>query len=90
MGQVELEDGTVLQADIAIVGIGSTFYTDWLKDSALELTSNGSVIVDKVTYSRFNFFFLSEKLSFYYPNKLVQNYQKSEDLFSKCRTLSFV
>ncbi|XP_043268069.1 apoptosis-inducing factor 3 isoform X2 [Venturia canescens] len=47
LGQVELTNGVLLQADIAIVGIGSTFYTDWLKDSALELMPNGSVIVDK-------------------------------------------
>ena len=48
LAQVELLDGTVMQADIAIVGIGSTFCTEWLKDSALMLTDNGSVIVDRV------------------------------------------
>lgn len=47
IGSVELVDGTVLPADIAILGIGSTFYTDWLKQSPLDMLEDGSVIVDK-------------------------------------------
>ncbi|XP_053986033.1 apoptosis-inducing factor 3 isoform X2 [Hylaeus volcanicus] len=47
VGTVILTDGTVLPADIAIIGIGSTFYTDWIKDSSIEMLQDGSVIVNK-------------------------------------------
>lgn len=47
VSQVELTDGTVLPADIVILGIGSTFYTDWLKSSGIEMLENGAIVVDK-------------------------------------------
>ncbi|XP_078037924.1 apoptosis-inducing factor 3 isoform X3 [Augochlora pura] len=47
IGTVVLNNGTVLTADIAIIGIGSTFYTDWVKDSSIEMLENGSIKVDK-------------------------------------------
>ncbi|XP_011251245.1 apoptosis-inducing factor 3 isoform X2 [Camponotus floridanus] len=47
LGRVELTDGQILPADIVIVGIGSTFYTDWLKDSLVEMRNNGTIIVNK-------------------------------------------
>jgi len=48
LGKVELTDGQILPADIAIMGIGSTYYTDWMKDSCIEMTDSGSIVVDKV------------------------------------------
>ncbi|XP_011497542.1 PREDICTED: apoptosis-inducing factor 3 [Ceratosolen solmsi marchali] len=47
VGQVELQDGRILQADIVILGIGSTFYTNWLTDSNITLLQDGSIEVDK-------------------------------------------
>ncbi|XP_015176501.1 PREDICTED: apoptosis-inducing factor 3 isoform X2 [Polistes dominula] len=47
LGKVELSDGNILEADICIIGIGSTFYTDWLKKSTIKLLDNGAIIVDK-------------------------------------------
>lgn len=47
VGTVVLKDGTVLPADIVIIGLGSTFNTEWLKDSSVEMLENGSVPVDK-------------------------------------------
>ncbi|XP_076644310.1 apoptosis-inducing factor 3 isoform X2 [Halictus rubicundus] len=47
VGTVVLTDGTVLTADVAIIGIGSTFYTDWIKDSPIEMLEDGSIKVDK-------------------------------------------
>ncbi|XP_076230928.1 apoptosis-inducing factor 3 isoform X2 [Calliopsis andreniformis] len=47
VGTVILTDGTVLPADIVIVGIGSTFYTDWIKDSSIQMLPDGSINVDK-------------------------------------------
>ncbi|XP_044582298.1 apoptosis-inducing factor 3-like [Cotesia glomerata] len=46
LGTVELTDGTKLQADVAIVGIGSSPYTDWLKGSKV-LMQDGAVVVDE-------------------------------------------
>ncbi|XP_047538074.1 apoptosis-inducing factor 3 isoform X1 [Vanessa atalanta] len=43
---VELANGTTLPADMLILGVGSTFYTDFLKDSNIALESNGSVNVN--------------------------------------------
>lgn len=40
---VELTDGTVLQCDICIMGTGSSLYTDFLKDSGLNVNPDGSV-----------------------------------------------
>ncbi|XP_014608098.1 PREDICTED: apoptosis-inducing factor 3 isoform X1 [Polistes canadensis] len=47
LGKVELSDGNILEADICIIGIGSTFYTDWLKTSMIKMLDNGGIIVDK-------------------------------------------
>jgi len=40
---VELNDGEVLPADLCIMGIGTTYYTDFLKDSGINLNANGSI-----------------------------------------------
>lgn len=58
MGRVELTDGQILPADIVIVGIGSTFYTDWLKDSLVEMRNNGTIIVNEVQPSDNTLFYL--------------------------------
>lgn len=33
-----------------IIGIGSKLYTDWLKNSPIEMLQDGSIVVDKVNY----------------------------------------
>lgn len=43
---VELEDGTILNANILVLGVGSTLSTKFLKDSGIALKSDGSVEVD--------------------------------------------
>jgi apoptosis-inducing factor 3 len=43
---VELSNGTVLPADTLILGVGTTFYTDFLRDSGIELLPNGAVNVN--------------------------------------------
>lgn len=40
---VELNDGEVVEADLCIMGIGSSFYTDFLKGSGINMNSNGSI-----------------------------------------------
>ncbi|KAK0096154.1 hypothetical protein PV326_006299 [Microctonus aethiopoides] len=47
VGQVELADGTILPADIVIAGIGSVPYTDWLKETSLEIKDNGVIPVNE-------------------------------------------
>ncbi|XP_071641721.1 apoptosis-inducing factor 3 isoform X1 [Temnothorax longispinosus] len=47
VAKVELTDGQILPADIAIVGIGSTFYTDWLKESSVQMRDDGAIPVNK-------------------------------------------
>ncbi|KAJ8683216.1 hypothetical protein QAD02_019008 [Eretmocerus hayati] len=47
VGSVELNDGTTLPADILILGVGSTLYTEWLKGSCVNVLSNGSIEVDE-------------------------------------------
>ncbi|KPJ14799.1 Apoptosis-inducing factor 3 [Papilio machaon] len=42
---VELANGATLPADLLILGVGSTFYTDFLKDSGIAMRPNGAVIV---------------------------------------------
>ncbi|XP_044739507.1 apoptosis-inducing factor 3-like [Chrysoperla carnea] len=44
---VELNDGSELKADLCIVGIGSNLFTDFLKDSGIEIRSDGSIPVNK-------------------------------------------
>lgn len=43
---VELNSGEVLKADLAIIGIGSTLYTDFLKKSGVEVNTDGSITTD--------------------------------------------
>uniref|UniRef100_A0A8D8K0B3 Apoptosis-inducing factor 3 n=1 Tax=Culex pipiens TaxID=7175 RepID=A0A8D8K0B3_CULPI len=40
---VELMDGTIVKADICIMGVGSTLYTSFLENSGIELNQNGSI-----------------------------------------------
>lgn len=44
---VELNDGTVLKADICIMGVGSTLYTQFLKSSGLNINRDGSIDTNK-------------------------------------------
>lgn len=48
LAKIELTDGQILPADIAIVGIGSTFYTDWMKESSVQMRDDGTILVNKV------------------------------------------
>lgn len=48
LAKIELTDGQILPADIAIVGIGSTFYTDWMKESSVQMRNDGTILVNKV------------------------------------------
>lgn len=43
---VELANGTTLPADMLILGVGTTFYTEFLRDSGITLEPNGAVRVD--------------------------------------------
>ncbi|XP_049879304.1 apoptosis-inducing factor 3 [Pectinophora gossypiella] len=43
---VELANGTTLPADMLILGVGTTFYTDFLEDSGIALQPNGAVTVN--------------------------------------------
>ncbi|XP_012253886.2 apoptosis-inducing factor 3 isoform X2 [Athalia rosae] len=47
LNQVELKDGTYLECDMAILGIGCTFSTDWLKETQLQLRPDGTIATDK-------------------------------------------
>lgn len=40
---VELTDGTEIKCDICIMGTGSTLNTEFLKDSGIEINTNGSI-----------------------------------------------
>lgn len=43
----ELNDGTVLKADLVIMGVGSSCYTEFLKDTGIKLLEDGSVDVNE-------------------------------------------
>lgn len=43
---VELANGVTLPADILVLGVGTTFNTDFIKYSGIEMSKNGAVIVD--------------------------------------------
>ena len=45
---VVLNSGTELKADICIAGIGCVPATDFLKESGLNLTQRGEIVVDEV------------------------------------------
>jgi NADPH-dependent 2,4-dienoyl-CoA reductase/sulfur reductase-like enzyme len=47
VGAVHLKDGTTLEADLVIQGVGVVPATDFLKDSGIELQEDGSIKVDK-------------------------------------------
>ncbi|XP_051162893.1 apoptosis-inducing factor 3 isoform X2 [Leptopilina boulardi] len=47
LSKIEMQDGTILPADIAIIGIGSFFNTEWLKESSIKMLDNGTLEVDK-------------------------------------------
>lgn len=47
LSSVELNSGEVLKADLAIIGIGSLLYTDFLKSSDVAVSADGSVTVDE-------------------------------------------
>lgn len=47
VGGVELIDGTILKADLCIMGVGSSCYTEFLKDSGLEIRQDGSIEVNE-------------------------------------------
>ncbi|XP_072379894.1 apoptosis-inducing factor 3 [Diabrotica undecimpunctata] len=49
--EVVLQDGSTLKADLVIMGVGSTFATDFLKNSGVELRSDGSVDVNEYLQS---------------------------------------
>ena len=44
---VELIDGDILKADLCIMGVGSSLYTEFLQDSGLEMKQDGSIEVDE-------------------------------------------
>lgn len=44
---VELMDGRILPADICIMGVGSTLYTEFLADSGIDLNKDGSITVNE-------------------------------------------
>ncbi|XP_045770630.1 apoptosis-inducing factor 3 [Maniola jurtina] len=43
---VQLTNGTTLPADMLILGVGTTFYTEFLKDSGIAMKPNGAVTVN--------------------------------------------
>nr|CAI5832079.1 unnamed protein product [Callosobruchus analis] len=45
--EVELNDGSMIKADLVIMGVGSTFNTDFLKDSGIEIRSDGTIEVNQ-------------------------------------------
>ncbi|KAJ8934213.1 hypothetical protein NQ318_021638, partial [Aromia moschata] len=40
---VELQDGATLKADLVIMGVGSTYYTDFLKNSGIDMREDGTI-----------------------------------------------
>lgn len=52
VSSVELNDGQILNCDILFCGIGSGYFTDFLKGSGVELMPDGSIEVDE--YMRTN------------------------------------
>ena len=54
---VVLTSGTELKADVCLAGIGALPATDFLKDSGLNMTERGEIVVDEVCFlfSVFNY-----------------------------------
>ena len=46
LNSVELNDGTIIKADICIMGTGSTLNTEFLKTSGININQNGSITTD--------------------------------------------
>lgn len=44
--EVKLDDGAILPADMLVLGIGTTLYTDFLKGSGINLEPNGAILVN--------------------------------------------
>ena len=55
---VELNDGTILKADICIMGVGSTLNTEFLKTSGLVLNKDGSINTNQHLESSINDVFI--------------------------------
>nr|XP_015837774.1 PREDICTED: apoptosis-inducing factor 3 isoform X2 [Tribolium castaneum] len=51
VGKVELKDGSTLEADLVIMGVGSSCLTDFLKGSGVELRPDGTVEVNEFLQS---------------------------------------
>lgn len=51
VGSVELSDGTILNADVCIMGIGSILNTEFLNGSGLEMNKYGALEVRRETNS---------------------------------------
>ncbi|XP_060533498.1 apoptosis-inducing factor 3 [Cylas formicarius] len=47
VSEVVLRDGQVLKADLLVMGVGSTYYTDFLRGSGIGMQSDGSVETDE-------------------------------------------
>uniref|UniRef100_A0A0A9WCY1 Apoptosis-inducing factor 3 n=2 Tax=Lygus hesperus TaxID=30085 RepID=A0A0A9WCY1_LYGHE len=47
VSSIELSDGSTMAANVVILGLGSTFATDFLKESTVKLTPKGTVPVNK-------------------------------------------
>lgn len=43
----ELNDGTILKADLVIMGVGSSCYTEFIKDTGIKMMDDGSIDVDE-------------------------------------------
>ncbi|KAL1139184.1 hypothetical protein AAG570_009243 [Ranatra chinensis] len=52
--EVVLSDGSTLQADVVILGLGTTFSTDYLNQSTVKLNSNGSIPVNEYLETNVN------------------------------------
>lgn len=46
LSAVELNDGTILKADICVMGVGGTLFTEFLEDSGLKINKDGSIDTD--------------------------------------------
>ena len=46
VSQVQLKDGSKIKCDLLIMGTGTRYYTDFLKESGVTLNANGSVDTD--------------------------------------------
>lgn len=61
---VELEDGTALDADILVLGVGCKLYTEFLEDSGITLKTDGSVDVDSYLQTNIDGIFAGGDIAF--------------------------